>query len=81
MRSIRTTNHVPSTGRRLSELAPGTPVVLVTDGKSLQVTVQRWSRDGSIDHAQLTVGYGPGRWNREVTAAQIHAGLVDLLIA
>lgn len=72
------TAHAPALGIRLAELAPGTPVTLVRDGRRHDVTVQRWSRDGSPDHARLTVGYGPGRWNLEVTAAGILAGYYDL---
>ena len=65
---------------RLATLKPGTTVLLSEDGKEHEVTVQRFVRDGSIDHASLTVGYGPGRWNREVSAARILAGYVGLSI-
>lgn len=70
--------HAPALGIRLAGLAPGTPVTLVRDGRRHQVTVRHWSRDGSPDHGQLTVGYGPGRWNCTVTAAGILAGHYDL---
>lgn len=75
-----TTTHAPTVGTRLAALKPGTPVLLIEDGKEHEVTVQRFTRDGSIDHASLTVGYGPGRWNREVSAARILAGHVGLSV-
>lgn len=75
-----TTTHAPTVGSRLASLKPGTPVLLTEDGKEHEVTVQRFTRDGSIDHASLTVGYGPGRWNREVSAARILAGYVGLSV-
>lgn len=75
-----TTTHTPTVGSRLASLKPGTSVLLTEDGKEHEVTVQRFTRDGSIDHASLTVGYGPGRWNREVSAARILAGQVGLSV-
>lgn len=75
-----TTTHAPTVGARLASLKPGTPVLLIEDGKEHEVAVQRFARDGSMDHAALTVGYGPGRWNREVSAARILAGYVGLSV-
>lgn len=60
-------------------LTPGTPVTLTMDGRAIDCTVQRRSSgDGSghghPDSARITVGYGPGRWNMEVTPAGLAAG-------
>lgn len=76
-----TTTHVPRVGSRLAALKPGTRVLLTEkSGREHEVEVQRFNRDGSPDHAALTVGYGPGRWNREVSAARILAGHVGLAV-
>lgn len=72
------TTHAPTLGARLAALVPGSTVLLIEDGKEHEVQVQRFHRDGALDHASLTVGYGPGRWNREVSAARILAGYVGL---
>lgn len=74
------TTHAPTVGTRLAALTPGTTVLLIEDGREIEVQVQRFTRDGSMDHASLTVGYGPGRWNREVSAARILAGYVGLSV-
>lgn len=74
------TTHAPTVGTRLASLKPGTTVLLIEDGREMEVQVQRFTRDGSMDHASLTVGYGPGRWNREVSAARILAGYVGLSV-
>ena len=66
--------------RFLSSLRVGDVVTLVRDGRESRVTVQREIRAmdgggfGSWDHSAVTVGYGPGRWNTEVTAAGISDG-------
>ena len=75
-----TTTHAPTVGARLAALEPGTTVLLIEDGKEHEVTVQRFIRDGSLDHASLTVGYGPGRWNQGVSAARILAGYIGLSV-
>lgn len=72
------TTHPPALGIRLGRLDPGTPVTLVIGGQRLAVTVQRWSCDGAFDNGQVIVGYGPGRWQRGVSAAGILAGYYDL---
>ena len=64
----------------LSGLTVGQPVTLTRDGRDLAVTVQRTIRRmdgggfGSWDHSAVTVGFGPGRFNTEVTAAGIAGG-------
>lgn len=64
----------------LASLTPGDAVVITRDGRENAVTVQRPIRRmdgggfGSWDHSAVTVGYGPGRWNTEVTPAGIEAG-------
>lgn len=62
-----------------ASLTPGAPVVVTLDGRDIECTVQRrGSGDGGgfghPDSARITVGYGLGRWNMEVTAAGIAAG-------
>lgn len=61
----------------LRGLREGEVVYLTRDGSRSKVTVQRAFRvdlgGGSQDHAKVTLGYGPGRWNMEVSAA----GIVD----
>lgn len=74
------TTHAPTLGLRLAALKPGDTVLLTRDGTDHEVQVQRFHRDGSIDHANLTVGYGPGRWNTEVSAARVLAGYVGLSV-
>lgn len=74
------TTHAPTVGTRLASLTPGTTVLLIEDGREIEAQVQRFTRDGSMDHASLTVGYGPGRWNREVSAARILAGFIELSV-
>lgn len=74
------TTHAPTVGSRLAALKPGTTILLTEDGREMEVQVQRFTRDGSIDHAKLTVGYGPGRWNREVSAVGILEGYVGLSV-
>jgi hypothetical protein len=57
----------------LLSLRQGDPVQVRSDGRYLAVTVQReiHSADpggfGSTESRRITVGFGPGRWNREVT--------------
>ena len=64
----------------LASLRTGDTVTLTRDGRESQVTVQRELRRmdgggfGSWDHSAVTVGYGPGRFNMEVTPAGIEAG-------
>jgi len=62
----------------LRGLREGDVVYLTRDGKRSKVTVQRAFRvdagGGSQDHAKVTLGYGPGRWNTEVSAAGIVGG-------
>lgn len=76
--------HAPSVAGDLIKLSAGDQVRLLTDGRWLDLTVTReWRRMdgggfGSADHGAVTVGYGPGRWNREVTADQIVKGFVRI---
>jgi hypothetical protein len=68
----------------LASLKVGEPVLIHRDGRTNEVTVQRELTPGdgggfgSWDHSRVTVGYGPGRWNTEVTPAAIEAGFVAL---
>lgn len=70
----------------LQGLAPGQEVTLTRDGRDLAVTVQRplhrtdGGGFGSWDHSAVTVGFGPGRFNTEVTAAGIAAGYYALTL-
>lgn len=63
------------------ELQVGDPVVVVADGRSHRVTVQRAVDPGEFaapESRTVTVGFGPGRWNREVSNAAQRAGYVQL---
>lgn len=66
----------------LASLEVGDIVLLTQDGKEQAVTVQKTLHHadgfGAIYSQQVTVGYGPGRWNRSVSAASLAAGYVDL---
>lgn len=68
----------------LSSLKAGDEVVLTQDGRDLHVTVQRelCGRDpggfGHPDNWAVTVGWGPGRYNTEVTPARMALGFVSL---
>lgn len=69
--------------RFLSSLKVGDPVIVTQDGKEVRVTVQRsLARPGNIgswEHsAVVTVGFGPGRWNIEVSSARLAEGYVVL---
>lgn len=70
----------------LQSLEAGQEVTLIRDGRELAVTVQRSIRKmdgggfGSWDHSAVTVGYGPGRWNTEVTAAGIAGGYYSVTV-
>lgn len=74
------TAHAPTLGGRLATLKPGTKVLFSEGGRERELEVQRFTQDGSIDNAALTVGYGPGRWNCEVSAARILEGHVGLSV-
>lgn len=69
----------------LAGLRPGDPVRLLWDGKQHDLTVQRPLRTadpggfGSLESQRVTIGYGPGRWNTEVTVERL-AGAPDLLV-
>ncbi|WP_375000169.1 hypothetical protein [Aeromicrobium sp. CTD01-1L150] len=76
-------DHAPSIAARLAEYQAGDSIDVVRDGRTCTYTVQRTLTRadggfGSSDHARLTVGFGPGRYNFEITAAQIKAGFVDV---
>jgi hypothetical protein len=68
----------------LASLRVGDPVTITQDGREIAVTVQRELRRtdgggfGSWDHAAVTVGFGPGRWNVEVTAVALEQGRAAL---
>jgi hypothetical protein len=63
----------------LADLRPGDPVRIKVDDDYAHVTVQRPLRSadpggfGSTESSRVTVGYGPGRWNREVTVEALAA--------
>lgn len=69
----------------LASLKLGEAVLITRDGQTNQVTVQRELSPsdgggfGSWDHSNVKVGFGPGRWNTEVTPAAIEAGHVALV--
>lgn len=62
-------------------LKVGDRVTYVKDGRELELTVVRGLRSadpggfGHPDSAMVTVGYGPGRWNVEITPASLAAGM------
>lgn len=68
----------------LASLRQGDRVTISQDGRESVVTVQRELRRmdgggfGSWDHSAVTVGYGPGRFNLEVTPAGIEFGSYSL---
>ena len=69
-----TTKHKQLAAARtfLATLKPGDAVILTDGGKELAVTVQRplghTEGFGHPHSAAVTVGFGPGRYNREVSA-------------
>lgn len=66
---------LPEARRIMSQLDPGASVIVTLDGKDIPCIVQR--RDAGFGHPDsknVTVGYGPGRWNQEINAAGIAAG-------
>jgi hypothetical protein len=72
--------NVHEASRFLGSLRKGDPVNVTVDGREHAVTVQREHHGedagcGSWDHGwKTTVGFGPGRWNVELSAAAIAAG-------
>ena len=66
----------------LADLREGEQVTLTRDGNRSTVTVQRAFRvdvgGGSREHGVVTVGYGPGRWNTEVSARMILDGYAKI---
>lgn len=76
----------PEIASRLAELAVGTPVRIKQDGRWIEAQVTRAFRRGdglgfgSLDHGSVSVGFGPGRWNTEVSGARIADGYVELEI-
>ena len=68
----------------LGSLHVGDPVVYSDGGSDIAVTVPRGLRagdGGGFGHphsATVSVGYGPGRWNVEVSAQRIADGYVTL---
>ena len=75
--------HPPSIASRLAQLRHGDSVILIKDGQRLPLTVTGEFRRaeagfGSVDHEKITVGYGPDRWNTEITAAAISHGFAAL---
>ena len=69
----------------LAGLRAGDAVTVRQDGSERTYTVQQEIRRmdgggfGSWDHAAVTVGYGPGRYNFEITAARIAGGYVTVV--
>ena len=65
----------------VGQLEPGMSVILTTDGRDYPCIVQRREEGfGHPDSKNVTVGYGPGRWNQEVNAAGLAAGNYGLRI-
>jgi len=65
----------------VGQLQPGMSVILTEDGRDYACIVQRREEGfGHPDSKNVTVGYGPGRWNREVNAAGLAAGSYGLRI-
>lgn len=66
----------------LSSMRVGEVVWVELDGRSQEVTVQSELHHpdgfGHVYSQQVKVGYGPGRWNREITPAAMAAGYVSL---
>ena len=65
----------------IDSLNPGDPVRITLDGRTHDVTVQRREGLGVYRHPDsraVTVGYGPGRWNTEISADRIAAGYVSV---
>ena len=66
----------------IARLKVGDAVVLTQDGNDLHVTVQKELHHadgfGHVYSQQVKVGYGPGRWNREVSVNTIADGFVAL---
>ena len=77
---------IPELVSFLGGLRAGDRVILTRDGKDHHVTVQSpltrgdGGGFGSSDHAKVTVGYGPGRWNTEVSAVGIRDGFYALRV-
>ena len=66
----------------LASLAVGDAVTLTQDGRAVDLTVQA-AIGGGFGHphsSTVTVGYGPGRYNRELSAATLAYGFVTLTI-
>ncbi len=76
-----------STISMLQSLEPGDPVTVSGSHKAMlhevHVTTPWHRRDGggfgSAEHAAVVVGFGPGRWNVDVSAARIVEGYVTLI--
>lgn len=65
----------------MAQLEPGTSVLLTLDGREFACIVQRREEGfGHPDSKNVTVGYGPGRWNQEVNAAGLAAGNYGLRV-
>lgn len=59
----------------VQNLHPGASVIITLDGREYPCIVQRRGTEmGHPDHQSVTVGYGPGRWNQEVTPAGLAGG-------
>lgn len=69
--------------RLLGTLRKGETVIFTDGGRDIEVVVQHELRRptgyGSWDNdAVVTVGFGPGRWNTEVSAGRIVAGFATI---
>lgn len=68
----------------LASLAVGDAVTLTQDGRAVDLTVQRAltrADGGGFGHphsATITIGYGPGRYNRELSAVTLADGFATL---
>jgi plastocyanin len=60
-------------------LAVGDKVTYTAEGRTHELTVQTApDRFGSHDEKTVTVGYGPGRWNRSVSNSGQRMGFYAL---
>lgn len=63
----------------LAALEVGDAVLLTRDGKTLALHVVRIQLPGPhTSERVVTVGYGPGRWNTEVSIGRIRAGFLSI---
>lgn len=74
-------DRIPSRSEALSTLASlevGDTVVVDQTTCTVQRRLHHADGFGAVYSQQVTVGFGPGRWNRSVSAAAMADGLVTL---